>query len=122
MLKFRSRPQGTEHPDGLQAVASLAKQREFALEKYQTLLAQITGHALNPKSPHGPVVGKPLTNREIEVLTFIARGKSTKEAAHALGISYKTADSHRSKIHKKLDAHKTADLTRAAIRMGLVAP
>lgn len=69
--------------------------------------------------PSGPV---PLTDREKQVLVLIAEGKSTKEVAAQLGISYKTADSHRSKIMEKLDLHETASLVRYAIRHNLVVP
>jgi PAS domain S-box-containing protein len=64
----------------------------------------------------------PLTAREIQVLTLIAEGHSTKEVAALLGISYKTADSHRSKIMEKLDVHETATLVRYAIRHNLIKP
>jgi PAS domain S-box-containing protein len=63
-----------------------------------------------------------LTERERQVLVLIADGKSTKEAAAALGISYKTADSHRSRILEKLGVHETASMVRYAIRAGLIAP
>ena len=63
-----------------------------------------------------------LTERERQVLVLIAYGKSTKEAAAHLGISYKTADSHRSRILEKLGVHETASMVRYAIRAGLVAP
>jgi PAS domain S-box-containing protein len=63
-----------------------------------------------------------LTERERQVLTLIADGRSTKEAAARLGISYKTADSHRSRILEKLGIHETASMVRYAIRSGLVAP
>ncbi len=63
-----------------------------------------------------------LTERERQVLVLIAAGKSTKEAATELGISYKTADSHRSRILEKLGVHETASMVRYAIRSGLVAP
>src|SRR5262249_11366989 len=43
-----------------------------------------------------------LTERERQVLVLIADGKSTRQAAETLGISYKTADSHRSRILEKL--------------------
>ena len=39
-----------------------------------------------------------------------------------LGISYKTADSHRTRLMEKLDVHETASLVRCAIRLGLVKP
>jgi PAS domain S-box-containing protein len=63
-----------------------------------------------------------LTERERQVLVLIAEGKSTKEAAARLGISYKTADSHRSRILEKLGVHETASMVRYAIRAGLVQP
>jgi DNA-binding CsgD family transcriptional regulator len=61
-----------------------------------------------------------LTERERQVLVLIAAGKSTKEAAAQLGISYKTADSHRSRILEKLGVHETASMVRYAIRAGLI--
>ena len=61
-----------------------------------------------------------LTERERQVLVLIAGGKSTKQAGIELGISYKTADSHRSRILEKLGVHETASLVRYAIRAGLI--
>ena len=63
-----------------------------------------------------------LTERERQVLVLIAEGKSTKAAAEKLGISYKTADSHRSRILEKLGVHETASMVRYAIRAGLIEP
>ena len=63
-----------------------------------------------------------LTERERQVLVLIAEGKSTKQAAARLGISYKTADSHRSRILEKLGVHETASMVRYAIRAGLIEP
>jgi PAS domain S-box-containing protein len=63
-----------------------------------------------------------LTERERQVLVLIADGNSTKEAAASLGISYKTADSHRSRILDKLGVHETASMVRYAIRAGLIEP
>jgi DNA-binding CsgD family transcriptional regulator len=56
------------------------------------------------------------------VLQLIAQGYSTKGAADALGISVKTADTHRTRVMKKLDLHATADLVRYAIRHGIIGP
>ena len=61
-----------------------------------------------------------LTERERQVLVLIAQGKSTKQTASQLGISYKTADSHRSRILEKLGVHETASMVRYAIRAGLI--
>jgi DNA-binding NarL/FixJ family response regulator len=62
----------------------------------------------------------PLTVREREVLQLIAEGQKTKEVAARLGISVKTAESHRTRIMTKLDIHETAGLVRYAIRWGLI--
>jgi DNA-binding NarL/FixJ family response regulator len=61
-----------------------------------------------------------LTERERQVLVLIAQGCSTKETASQLGICYKTADSHRSRILEKLGVHETASMVRYAIRAGLI--
>jgi len=62
-----------------------------------------------------------LSSRECQVLALIAQGKSTREVALILGISPKTASSHRANLMKKLDVHETAGLVRYAIKSGLVA-
>jgi two-component system, NarL family, response regulator NreC len=64
----------------------------------------------------------PLTARERQVLQLIAEGKSTKDAASLLGISVKTAESHRMRLMQKLDIHQIANLVRYAVRHGLVQP
>jgi DNA-binding NarL/FixJ family response regulator len=66
--------------------------------------------------------GGPLSPREREVLQLIAEGKTTKEIAAALFISFKTVESHRQRMMSKLDIHETASLVRYAIRTGLVQP
>ena len=64
----------------------------------------------------------PLTGREREVLQLVAEGKTTKEIGRVLGISMKTADSHRTRLMRKLGMHETASLVRHAVRRGLVEP
>jgi len=63
-----------------------------------------------------------LTVRERQVLQLIAEGKSTKETATLLGITVKTAESHRTRLMQKLDIHETASLVRYAVRHGIVQP
>lgn len=62
----------------------------------------------------------PLTPRERQILQLVAEGKTTKEIASLLGVSFKTAESHRNRAMQKLDIHDIAGLTRYAIRRGLV--
>jgi two-component system response regulator NreC len=64
----------------------------------------------------------PLTSRERQVLQLIAEGKSTKDVASLLGISVKTAESHRTRLMQKLDIHETASLVLYAVRHGIVQP
>ena len=62
----------------------------------------------------------PLTPRERQILQLVAEGKTTKQIASLLGVSFKTAESHRNRAMQKLDIHDVAGLTRYAIRRGLV--
>lgn len=64
--------------------------------------------------------GDPLSPRERQVLQLVGEGKSTKQVAQYLGVSVKTAESHRARLMRKLDIHETAGLVRYAIRRGLI--
>jgi len=61
-----------------------------------------------------------LTPREREVLQLIAEGRPPRKIAERLCISVKTVETHRAHLMHKLDAHSTADLTRYAIRKGII--
>ena len=63
-----------------------------------------------------------LTRREEEIVKLIAEGHSSKQIAQTLVISAKTVDRHRANILQKLGMHDRLDLTRFAIRAGLVEP
>ena len=69
---------------------------------------------------HRPHAGPGLSKRERQVLSLMVDGKSSKEIAADLGISFKTAVTHRASIMSKLDVHETASVVREAIRRGLV--
>jgi DNA-binding NarL/FixJ family response regulator len=64
----------------------------------------------------------PLTPREREVLKLIAESRSTKQIAAALVISEKTVERHRENMLDKLGMHDRVELTRYAIRSGLIEP
>jgi two-component system, NarL family, response regulator NreC len=64
----------------------------------------------------------PMTPRERQILQLVAEGHTTKQVASILGVSVKTADSHRSRAMAKLDIHGVAALVRYAIRRGLIEP
>ena len=61
-----------------------------------------------------------LTPREIEVLKLVALGHSVKDCAELLALAPSTVDNHKARLMKKLGVHKALDLTRLAIREGLV--
>jgi two-component system response regulator NreC len=61
-----------------------------------------------------------LTRRELEVVRYIARGMLNKEIARIMGISAKTVEQHTFHLMTKLDIHSRVDLTRFAIREGLI--
>lgn len=64
-------------------------------------------------------VPDPLSGRERQVLQLISEGKRSREIADMLGVSVKTAESHRTHIMKKLGIGDTAGLVRYAIQRGL---
>ena len=61
-----------------------------------------------------------LTERQVEILSMIAGGKSSKEIGYELGLSSKTVDVHRARIMERLQVRDVASLTRYAVRRGLV--
>ncbi|MEZ5084074.1 MAG: LuxR C-terminal-related transcriptional regulator [Bacteroidales bacterium] len=60
-----------------------------------------------------------LTNREKEVISFIAEGKTSQQIAEILNISLHTANNHRKNMLRKLKLHNIAELTRFAAETGL---
>lgn len=63
-----------------------------------------------------------LTEREKEILQLILDGRSSKEIAFELNLSSKTVDGHRQHIMKKLKMENMIELTKFAIREGLIKP
>jgi DNA-binding NarL/FixJ family response regulator len=61
-----------------------------------------------------------LTDREKQVLKLVAEGLSNKEVAEVLGISVKTAMSHREKVMEKLQVHNRTELVRFALKRGVI--
>ena len=72
-------------------------------------------------SASGWSVSANLSSRQAEVLQLLAEGNTSKEIAHRLHVSVKTAATHRQNIMDKLDIHSVAELTKYAVREGLTA-
>lgn len=68
-----------------------------------------------------PAAGE-LTEREEEILAYLADGASTQEIAEILSISPKTVARHRENIMRKLNLHSRAELVKYAIRKGIIQP
>ncbi len=61
-----------------------------------------------------------LSNRELEILGLLGRGKTTREVAESLNLSVKTIDTHRQRIKKKLGLQTSAQVTQFAIHRQLI--
>ena len=94
--------------------------RESAsLRRRSSRLRELLRHGGAPGAAFVPTQGG-LSKREHQVLTLIVQGKSSKQIAAELGISFKTAVTHRASIMSKLDVHEIASVVREAIRRGMV--
>jgi DNA-binding NarL/FixJ family response regulator len=74
----------------------------------------------NPAAPGAADLYEALTDREKQVLKLVAEGKSNKDVAEVLGISVKTAMSHREHVMEKLGVHNRTELVRFAIKKGVI--
>ena len=72
--------------------------------------------------PSEPTADDELTQRQIEILKLIAKGRASKEIAFELGLSSKTVDVHRARIMDRLRLNDIASLTLYAVRKGLIKP
>jgi DNA-binding NarL/FixJ family response regulator len=73
-----------------------------------------------PAAPGSADPYESLTDREKQVLKLVAEGRSNKEVADVLGISVKTAMSHREHVMEKLAVHNRTELVRFAIKKGVI--
>ena len=97
----------------VQALRAVCRGEMFLTQSISRTIVQ--GFLNNAQAPPNPV-----SDRERQVLQLVAEGKTTKEIASLLGISVKTAESHRSNLMEKLNIHDTAGLVRYAIKHGLI--
>lgn len=112
---------------------SVAEELVFAIKEVlkgrlyvsPSVAENLVEQALNPAEarPSGGLQGgsDKLSARQREVLQLIAEGQSTKEIASTLNVSIKTIEFHKTRIMKQLGVHSTAELTKHAISIGLIA-
>jgi DNA-binding NarL/FixJ family response regulator len=89
---------------------------------YPSAVKRLIRDAIERADERGRDELEPLSPRELEVLKLIAEGSSSKEIAATLVLSIKTVERHRANILRKLGMRDRVDLTRYAIRRGLIEP
>jgi DNA-binding NarL/FixJ family response regulator len=100
----------------IEAIQQVAQGRSYVT----TLLARDLISLLIEARGPAPGDSSPLTPRQREVLQLVAEGRTMKEVATILGISPRTAESHKYEIMQVLGATTTAELIQYAIRIKLI--
>jgi len=108
--------------DLVTAVNAVGSNKTFFTAK----VAQMVLDGYLDKKPSGERDGRNspsrLTPRQREIIQLLAEGKSSKEVAVALGLSVKTAETHRANIMRRLDCHSVSELVRYAVRNNIIEP
>jgi len=108
--------------DLVSAIDALRRNKTFFTPKVsQMVLEGYLDKSPKEKEPEGEAESLRLTSRQREIVQLLAEGKSSKEVAAVLGLSVKTAETHRANIMRKLDCHSVTELVRYAIRNHIIA-
>jgi DNA-binding NarL/FixJ family response regulator len=103
----------------VEAIRALLQHQEFLTERVHVVAAR----RAEPRGAAAPGRGSArLTPREREVLQLLTEGKSNKEIGVILGMTTKTAETHRAHILAKLNLHSMSELVRYAIRNRIIEP
>ena len=101
------------------AVETLAKHKPFFTpHATEVILGSFNTGGAVKEVPE--MVSERLTSREREIVQLLAEGKSSKEVASSLGISVKTAETHRANVMRKLELHSVSELVRYAVRNQII--
>lgn len=102
-----------------QGIRNVVNGRSYLCSEVAALVADgLRDRGSGPDSPEASL----LSRREIQVATLLAEGKTAPDIAAELHIAASTVDVHRRNLMRKLDLHNVVELTRYAIRNGLVMP
>jgi len=104
--------------DLLRAIEALATRRTFFTSGAARMI--VDGFCKPNSEASGTLVRERLSSREREIVQLLAEGKSSKEVAVTLGISVKTAETHRANIMRKLELHSVSELVRYAVRNQII--
>ncbi|HLV96260.1 MAG TPA: response regulator transcription factor [Candidatus Acidoferrales bacterium] len=107
--------------DLIGAVEALSNHKPFFTPRATELILNNVGHRPDENGAVGPEssADRP-TAREREIIQLLSEGKTTKEAAAALGISVKTAETHRANVMRKLQVHSVTGLVLYAVRNRII--
>ena len=101
----------------VEAIHALSQHKPF----FTTKVAEVVFAKFMDGPGRDPAQGEErLTKREREIVQLIAEGASNKEVAQKLGVSLRTAETHRANVLRKLNLSSVADLVRYAIRNNIV--
>jgi len=105
--------------DLVTAVEAIRRNKTFFTAKVaQMVLDGYLDKRTRPASDENPLTR--LTPRQREIVQLLAEGKSTKEVAVVLGLSVKTAETHRANIMRRLECHSVSELVRYAVRNEII--
>ena len=104
--------------DLIAAVEALERHRSTFSSRVSDLV--LDGYLRRPQMDPALAMPRTLSPREREVVQLVAEGKSSKEIAIMLGVTVKTAETHRSNILIKLNIHSIVELVMYAVRNGIV--
>jgi two-component system response regulator NreC len=106
----------------VEGIRHVSQGQQFFSASVADVVIAGNARAGDPQDRARPVAIPALTPREREVLLLLAEGKRNDDVAQILGISTKTAESHRRNVMEKLKMRSVADLVRYAIRQHWIEP
>jgi DNA-binding NarL/FixJ family response regulator len=106
--------------DLVTAVEALRNNKIYFTPKVASMVLEGYLRRNTPDVPPEEPSRSRLTPREREIVQLLAEGKSSREVADALGLSIKTAETHRANIMRKLNLHSVSDLVLYAVRNNIV--
>jgi DNA-binding NarL/FixJ family response regulator len=106
--------------DLVSAVEALANRRTFFTARAADMLFNEFSEPGTSTAEPQAITRDRLTPREREIVQLLAEGKSSKEIASALGISVKTAETHRANIMRKLELHSVSEVVRYAVKNQII--
>jgi len=104
----------------VQAVDALRRNKTFFTSKVAQVFLDRLDRKEKPAKQNGEEKVLRLTPRQREIVQLLAEGKNSREIAAALGTTFKTVETHRANIMRRLECHSVTELVRYAIRNDII--